>query len=162
MPLHWDEHASKEQKRLSFRMSYLAVLVCILAIGLPGIVLIAIARDGLHVNIAALALGLVGGIVVGALLTAAFVAYFKLYVNSLGLRCFDFWGLYHDAAWSDIVLAKPFSFLGVRFLRTFRAKTRLALWVPVSLADFRGFREFVCGHVDASNPLVRELEKVRS
>jgi hypothetical protein len=159
MRLDSDETASKGKEWLSFRYSFLPVLGWALAIGVPGIVLIALATKGFHVNLLALGLGIVGGTVTGVLLTAAAVAYFKVYVSLHGLRCFDFWGVYHEVAWSEIVAAKPINLLGLRFLRVLNTKSRMAIWLPMFLANYHGFREFVCNHVDESNPLVQELEK---
>jgi hypothetical protein len=158
MPIDSGE-TTPAKKQLYFYLSFFPMLAGALAIGVPGIVLISLVKDGLRVNLVALALGIAAGTVTGILLTAAAVAYFKIYVSPHGLRCFDFWGVYHEVAWSEIVAAKPINLVGLRFLRILNTKSRMAIWLPMFLVNYHGFREFVCNHVDESNPLVQELEK---
>jgi hypothetical protein len=153
-----DKSVPSEERR-TFRFAFLPVLACGLAIGIPGIVVIAMAQEGLRVNLLALAIGIAGGTVVGIVLTGAVVAYFKVYVSTHRLRCFDFWGLYHDVSWAEIVGVKPINFLGLRYLRLSISKHRMRVWLPLFLNDFGDFRDFVRDHVDESNALVQELER---
>src|SRR5437763_10220692 len=56
--------------------------------------------------LAVLAGGLVGGVIMGLPLALA-ILYFPVYVAVDGIKCYDFWGIYHFAPWETIERVRP-------------------------------------------------------
>ena len=86
------------------------------------------------------------------LVLAAVIAYFRVYVTREGIKCYDFFGIYHLARWDSIEEARPINLLGLRYLRVFCTDTSRPLWVPLFLSDMSGFSETVSRHAEPNNP----------
>jgi hypothetical protein len=142
----------------SFRCSFWLFFAVILGFGLfVSLALIAFLW-GWRIDPLAVVAGIAAGEAVGLLYTLAVVFYFKVYVGPVGLRCYNFWGVYRTAAWDDIRSARPFNFLGLRFLRAHTADARTPLWVPLFLTEPERFEALVRRYAGVTNPLARALE----
>jgi hypothetical protein len=148
----------------SFRMAFWPLFVTILAWGIPiglgltGLLL----RDLWSLGLPIFATGVVAAVAAGevaAVVCLVFaIAYFRIHVGTWGVRCFDFWGLYHEVAWDEIVAVRPMNFLfGLSFLRTFRADGRRPLWLPQFLVDGERFTGLVRRFAGPTHPLTRAL-----
>jgi hypothetical protein len=90
-------------------------------------------------------------------LLAAPIVYYGVYVTREGIKCFDFFCVYHLARWESVQEARPINLLGLRYLRVFSRDTSRPLWVPLFLSDMCGFRESVSRHAEPNNPLLESL-----
>ncbi len=147
----------------SFRVAFWPLFLTILAWGVPiGLGLSALLmRDlwshGLLVFTGATA-SAVGAAEVAALVgLKVAIAYYRIHVGTWGVRCFDFWGVYHEATWEEIVAVRPINFLfGLSFLRAVRAGGR-PLWLPEFLVDGGQFADLVRQFAGPAHPLARAL-----
>jgi hypothetical protein len=146
----------------AFRMAFLPLVITILAWGVVGGALLGGAvlwAAGLPAREALLTLaaGIGAGEVAGVVLGLAYIAYFRVHIGRWGVRAFDAYGLYHETTWEDITAVRPLNFLGLRFLRAFRAGGRRPLWLPMFLSDMRGFTALVREHAGPVHVLARGL-----
>jgi hypothetical protein len=105
----------------------------------------------------AFTVALAGGYGTGLALTLLVTAHWKVYVGPWGLRASDGYGKFHEAEWAAMEAVRPFNFFGIRYLRVLRAGGRRPLWLPLALADRRGFEELVCRYAGPAHPLTRAL-----
>ena len=83
-----------------------------------------------------------------------------MYVGPWGLRASDGYGLFHEVEWAALAAARPLNFCGMRYLRVLRAGGGRPLWLPLSLADRRGFEELVRRYAGPAHTLTRALLEV--
>ena len=150
------------EKIASFRMSILPFLAVVTAWGIGigsalGLVIIWFLWPGPFVAMFALVCGIGGAEAASLAGVLILVACYPVHVGAWGVRGFDFWGIYHETTWEEIAAVRPINFLGLRFLRAFRAGKRRPLWLPLFLADMRGFTELVRRHAGPAHPLARGL-----
>jgi hypothetical protein len=141
----------------SFRCSFWLVFAVIMALGLVLALALILPLSGWRPDPFALLIAIAVAEVVGLLYTLAVVFYFKVYAGPAGLRCYNFWGLYRTAAWDDIRSARPFNFLGLRFLRTHTANALTPLWVPLFLTKPERFEVLVRRYAGPDHPLALAL-----
>lgn len=86
------------------------------------------------------------------------IACFPVHINSLGIRAYNFWGIYHNIAWSEIRLVKLLNILGLRYLIVKSDENRSIL-VPIFLSRKQQFKEDVKVYAGESSLLVQALSK---
>src|SRR5436190_1730308 len=96
-------------------------------------------------------------VLTGGLLLAPAVAYYKVYVTSDGLKCYDAFGIYHFAPWETIERVRPFNLLGLRYLMVQSSATRRELCVPLFLADMPGFCAAIADYAGPDHPVTEAL-----
>jgi hypothetical protein len=141
----------------SFRCSFWLVFFVMVVLGLVLGLLMILAMSGFRLDPVGLVVGLTAGELVGLLITALLVFYFKVYAGPEGLRAYNFWGLYRTVAWEDIRSARPVNFLGLRYLRAHTANASSPLWLPLFLTEQDRFDALVRAHAGPSHPLTRAL-----
>jgi hypothetical protein len=95
-------------------------------------------------------------------LTTALVLYYKVSINSQGIRCSDFWGKFYFVEWSTITGVKyygGFWTLGLKFLLVSTTKLSKALWLPLFLNDMPQFKRLVSEYTSTNNPIIIQLNE---
>ena len=77
-------------------------------------------------------------LVVCVFLTAFLTVFFRVFISETGLRCFDFWGRYHETPWDAMTQGKPINLFGLRYLRLI-APGHPTLWLPLFLHEQDAF-----------------------
>jgi hypothetical protein len=103
--------------------------------------------------------GLVVLEILSFVLLLIFVVYFKLYVGPDSLRGFNFWGLYREVAWVEMLAARPVNFLGLRYLRVPATGLSAPLWIPLFLNDPERFCLRVRQYAGPEHPLAVALHE---
>ena len=111
---------------------------------------------GIQVHVPQIFVTAACAIMTGGLLAAA-IAYYGVYVTREGIKCFDFFCVYHLARWESVQEARPINLLGLRYLRVFSTDASRPLWLPLFLSDMSGFRDTVSRHAEPNNPLLESL-----
>ena len=88
-----------------------------------------------------------------AIFAAIFVAYFRVYVSPLGIRCFDFWGRYRNIAWPHIASVEPTSLLGLPYLKLHSPEENRPIWLPLFLRRPVEFWQLVLSWLPPDSPL---------
>ena len=114
-----------------------------------GVVLILI-DDGFTIDPVGLIVALVGATMV----YVALWAYFRVHVSERGIRCYDFFGVYHFAEWSSITSVRPTSVLWLKYLRVYSLQSPRPLWLPLFLAEQKRFWSVVVAHASPTCPLL--------
>lgn len=84
---------------------------------------------------------------------------YKVFISPKGLKCFDFWGIYHFTGWSSITNAKLYNILWLEYLRVFSSSTPRPLWLPLFLKRKTYFLEKVKEYAGEDHPLTIALKK---
>jgi hypothetical protein len=145
----------------TFRTAFFPVWRLVTALSSAGVgALLLVLRFGLgvpvhvpHVLVTALSA------VVGAAVVAVPLGLVKVYLRWDGLRCYDAYGFYHFAPWGAVEAVRPANFLGLKYLRVRAAGLPRELWVPLFLADNKGFRRAVTELAGPDNPLALSLQQ---
>jgi hypothetical protein len=96
-----------------------------------------------------------------ALMVALAVWYYTVYVAADGLKCYDFWGIYHFVPWDTIKEARTVNLFWLRYLRVSSPATPRPLYVPLFLADMPGFCAAVADRAGPDHPLTEALAEYR-
>ena len=94
--------------------------------------------------------------------TTALVFYYRVSVNSRGIKCTNFWGKLHFVEWSTIRGARFYSgFLtsGLKFILVSSTELSQDLWLPLLLKDMSDFEQLVSKYAGTKNPLVKRLHE---
>ena len=78
---------------------------------------------------------------------------FTVNLSPEGLRCCDFWGSYHTAAWNGIRGVTVWHLLGLPYLRIESSETRRPLWMSLSLEREADLPEILASFVDVEHPI---------
>lgn len=95
-------------------------------------------------------------------ITTGLVFYYRVSVNSRGIKCTTFWGNLHFVEWSTIRGARFYSgFLtsGLKFILISTTKVSQDLWLPLLLNDMSHFEQLVSKYAGTKNPLVKRLHE---
>ncbi|MEG4323374.1 MULTISPECIES: hypothetical protein [unclassified Microcoleus] len=95
-------------------------------------------------------------------ITTGCVFYYRVSINSRGIKCTTFWGKLHFVEWSTIRGARFYSgFLtsGLKFILISTTKVSQDLWLPLLLNDLSHFEQLVSKYAGTSNPLVKRLKE---
>jgi hypothetical protein len=84
-------------------------------------------------------------------------AFFPVHVQPEGLRCYDFFGIYHLAKWSEITAVRPIWILGLRYLRVRSRDCPRVVWLPLFLAGKEEFTALVRERAGEEHMLTRFL-----
>jgi len=94
--------------------------------------------------------------------TTALVFYYRVSVNSRGIKCTNFWGKLHFVEWSTIRGARFYSGYwasGLKFILVSSTKLSQDLWLPLFLNDMSHFEQLVSKYAGTKNPLVKRLHE---
>ncbi len=94
--------------------------------------------------------------------TTALVFYYRVSVNSRGIKCTNFWGKLHFVEWSTIRGARFYSGFwtaGLKFILISTTKLSKDLWLPLFLNDMSHFEQLVSKYAEPKNPLVKRLHE---
>jgi hypothetical protein len=94
--------------------------------------------------------------------TTAVVFYYRVSVNSRGIKCTNFWGKLHFVEWSTIRGARFYSGFwtsGLKFILVSSTKLSQDLWLPLFLTDMSNFEQLVSQYAGTKNPLVKRLHE---
>jgi hypothetical protein len=95
-------------------------------------------------------------------ITTGLVFYYRVSVNSRGIKCTTFWGKLHFVEWSTIRGARFYSgFLtsGLKFILISTTKVSQDLWLPLLLNDMSHFEQLVSKYAGTSNPIMKRLKE---
>jgi hypothetical protein len=95
-------------------------------------------------------------------ITTGCVFYYRVSVNSRGIKCTTFWGKLHFVEWSTIRGARFYrGFLtsGLKFILISTTKVSQDLWLPLLLNDRSHFEQLVSKYAGTKNPLVKRLHE---
>ena len=154
-------NATKKSNRLRFRVRlwpvlrvYLAgYLVCIL---IPALV-IAIATGYTPPSYLDASLRVLCGCLPAFGLSFGAVRRFPVTLDEAAIDGFDILGFPVSAGWAAFRDVRPFSFLGLRYLRVRSLAHQSVLWLPLHLLDFERFVDTVLTHAGEDHPLTQEL-----
>ena len=104
--------------------------------------------DGLDVNKIAFLIGSIIALFFNYLM----IRFFKITINSEGIKGYDCWGIIHFIEWERIVDVKPIRIFGLKYIRALNKETR-PLWLPLFLSDMNKFKEEIQKRVPQNNPL---------
>ena len=93
-------------------------------------------------------------------LTTGVIFYYRVSINSQGMRCSNFWGKLYFTEWSTITGARSYGGIwtfGIKYLLVSTTQFSSALWLPLFLNDMTRFKQMVSGYAGTSNPLVIQL-----
>jgi hypothetical protein len=145
------------EQRLAFRSAilplYLITLLITIVVGVGSILF----RHGLAVDGAAVGVRFLWAAVGVFVFIVAAVVLFRVYVSAEGLRCYSFWGNYHNLGWPEIDSVRPINLLGLRYLRVGSSQSGHTVWVPLFLADMPRFRAAVREFAGEGHILVNAL-----
>jgi hypothetical protein len=79
--------------------------------------------------------------------------YYRVFVCSQGIRCFDFWGRYQFVPWGQITSVRRTNMLGLVYLKLYSSAARRPLWLPMFLRARSRFWARVHGWLESSSPL---------
>jgi len=85
--------------------------------------------------------------------------YFKVKLNSRGISCFNFWGIYSFVLWGEIREIKTFNLFGLKYVRVFFRNSRIPLWVPLFITKQSGFSKALFEFAPISNLLRQAFEQ---
>jgi len=94
--------------------------------------------------------------------TTALVFYYRVSVNSRGIKCTNFWGKHHFVEWSTIRGARFYSKIltpGLKFILVSSTKLSQDLWLPLFLNDMSHFEQLVSKYAGTKNPVVKRLHE---
>ena len=94
--------------------------------------------------------------------TTALVFYYRVSVNSRGIKCTNFWGKLHFVEWSTIRGARFYSKIltpGLKFILVSSTQLSQDLWLPLFLNDMSHFEQLVSKYAGTKNPLVKRLHE---
>jgi hypothetical protein len=95
-------------------------------------------------------------------ITTGLVFYYRVSVNSRGIKCTTFWGKLHFVEWSTIRGARFYSGVltsGLKFILISTTKVSQDLWLPLLLNDMSHFEQLVSKYAGTKNPLVKRLHE---
>ncbi len=95
--------------------------------------------------------------IVSALVLSVVLRLFPIYVHPDGIRCLDVMNRYQMVRWEAIERLRPIHLLGLRYLRINPPGLGRTLWLPLFLADMKGFRLAVCELAGYDNLLAEWL-----
>ena len=93
-------------------------------------------------------------------LTTGVIFYYRVSINSQGMRCSNSWGKLYFTEWSTITGARSYSGIwtfGFKSLLVSTTQFSSALWLPLFLHDMPRLKQMVSGYAGTSNPLVIQL-----
>jgi hypothetical protein len=103
------------------------------------------------------------GLAIGSVLTTVGVVplmlYFRTYAGPDTLKCTDVFARYVTVRWDSIHRVRPINMGGLRYLRLKSDEAKREIWLPLYLADPRGFTEFVAEYAGEDHPLTCELRR---
>jgi len=135
----------------SFRVRFLplAVLLAVVAVVGGAAAYFSGYQENPNANPVFFLLALPGIAALGAGIGMLTVLYYRVHVAS--------WGTYHDVTWDEMVEARPFNLLGLRYLRVHRGRGGPSLWLPLFLAEQQRFTDLVLQHTKPDHPLALAL-----
>lgn len=116
-------------------------------------------RMPLPVFLQGLLVGILIASAVGAALSLFVALYFRTSIDEEGISGFDFWGFARKTSWREITAAQPLPLPGLPFLRVFTTRSRFALWLPLFLADPKGFWAAVDHHAPLGSPVRQYMNR---
>jgi hypothetical protein len=87
------------------------------------------------------------------LMTLLCVYAFRIFISEKGLWSYNFWGVYREIGWSDIISARRINLLGLWYLRMTCHNSREAIWLPLFLARRKEFAVLIARYTEDSHPL---------
>ncbi len=98
-------------------------------------------------------------------ITTGLVFYYRVSVNSRGIKCTTFWGNLHFVEWSTIRGARFYSGIltsGLKFVLISITKVSQDLWLPLLLNDMSHFEQLVSKYAGTNNPLIDRLYELKT
>jgi len=95
-------------------------------------------------------------------ITTGLVFYYRVSINSRGIKCTTFWGKLHFVEWSTIRGARFYSGIltsGLKFILISTTKVSQDLWLPLLLNDLSHFEQLISKYAGTKNPLVKRLHE---
>jgi hypothetical protein len=86
-------------------------------------------------------------------------AYYKVKLNSHGISCFNFWGIYSFVLWEEMREIKTFNLFGLKYIRVFFRNSRIPLWVPLFIKNRNEFSKILVESAPVSNLLRQAFEQ---
>jgi hypothetical protein len=93
----------------------------------------------------------------GAIFALAVVG-FPVYVSADGIRCYNFYGIYHTVSWANMQRLQIRSLFGLRYLVIDASGSGSEIWLPLYLSDMPGFVASVREYAGEQHALVQLLE----
>lgn len=91
--------------------------------------------------------------------------YYRVSINSQGIKCSDFWGKLCFAEWSTITSARfygGFWTLGLKFVLVSTTKLSKSLWLPLFLSNMPQFQHLASEYAGINNPLTIRLSELNT
>jgi len=124
-----------------FKINYFPIFLCILILAVITFIILVFLDDELNVNLEAVIFALIFCSLGSALLSFILLNYYKITVNSTGVKGTNFWGKSKFVQWSNITSAKKFNLIGLKFVRLFPRDGSLPLWIPLFLNKMSEFKD---------------------
>lgn len=148
-------NAIVDQPREIFHCSFSRLFGAIVSWAVPIAVAIIVIEDWKHLNVIrllGLAFACAGGMLVGAVLSAAAYKYFTLEIHVEGVRGCGCFGFYYDQGWSDIKSVRTLNFGGLKYVRLYSRTSSRVMWIPLFLAEDVRFFGLVDQYTSEDNP----------
>lgn len=97
-------------------------------------------------------------LLMNACLTFIAVRYYKTWINSVGIKAFNFKGEAHFIEWSSITKIKFLNLIGIKYLLVFSTQLSKPLWISVELNHFKRFRSLVFEYAGENHLLTKGLQ----
>jgi hypothetical protein len=105
--------------------------------------------DGLDVN----KIDFLIGSIIALFFNYLMIRFFKITINSEGIRGYNFWGKYYFIEWESITETKHIRVVGLKYLRVFSKSIKRPLWVPLFLNNMEKFKKDIQEFVPENNPM---------
>jgi len=128
--------------RAAFRTRFWPVYMLVATGTALGLMLVVLSLPTREDSLRMLAV-LSGTLLLQALPTAWLAFHFRVYVSEECLRCFDFWGKYHDVPWSAIRRVRPCSVVWLRYLKVYSSNSTVPVWLPLFMHGQNRFWQHV-------------------
>ena len=123
-----------------FRVAVFPFFVFLCVLGLPISFFVVLFDDGLNFNRIAVAIGAVGGIIIGLVCSWLFAKSSPLILSDDGISGHSVWGTRRFIRWQDIEKVRPFKMLNLRYLRLYARANSRVTWVAMFQAQPADFR----------------------
>ena len=101
--------------------------------------------------------GAIGGTVFGLLMAFVLCRCFSLKLSAKGLHGHNALGAPRFIAWSDITKVRPFSLLGLSYLRLYSSGSRNPVWIFLFLSRPAEFKRVVSSLAPQGNPIISHV-----
>lgn len=126
-----------------FKISFFPIFFYSLILAIITFIILVFLDDELNVNLKAVIFALVFCSLGSALLSLILLNYYKITINSTGVKGTNFWGKSKFVQWPNITSAKKINLIGLKFVRLYPRDGSLPIWIPLFLNNMSEFEDII-------------------